>query len=77
MQPSRPSSLHQVAPPPLGAVTEDHVLAAIVGVIQVARQQGQSVEDLQAAVLADDALLEQPVRRLLSDIVSEAWNRLS
>ncbi|HEY9879997.1 MAG TPA: hypothetical protein V6D29_16200 [Leptolyngbyaceae cyanobacterium] len=57
-------------------VTEDHVLAAIVGVIQAARQNGQSIEEVQAAVLADDALLEQPVRELLKDIVTEAWNRL-
>lgn len=57
-------------------VTEDHVLAAIVGVIQAARQNGQSIEEIQAALLADDALLEQPVRELLKDIVTEAWNRL-
>ena len=57
-------------------VTEEHVLAAIVGVIQAARQQGQSIEEVQAAVLADDALLEMPIRKLLSDIVVEAWNRI-
>ncbi|HEY9880543.1 MAG TPA: hypothetical protein V6D29_18940 [Leptolyngbyaceae cyanobacterium] len=57
-------------------VTEDHVLAAIVGVIQAARRNGQSIEDVQAALLADDALLEQPVRELLKDIVTEAWNCL-
>ncbi|HEY9735256.1 MAG TPA: hypothetical protein V6D06_03205 [Trichocoleus sp.] len=59
------------------AVTEDHVLAALMGVIRAARQQGQSVEEVQAAVLADDALLEMPVRQLLSDIVAEAWHQLN
>ncbi|MBD0334553.1 MAG: hypothetical protein ICV62_03615 [Cyanobacteria bacterium Co-bin13] len=65
-----------VSLPEAAPVTEDHVLAAIVGVIQAARQQGQSLEEVQAAVLADDALLEQPIRKLLSDIVVEAWNRI-
>jgi hypothetical protein len=62
---------------PINSVTEDHVLSAILGVIQSARQQGQSIEEIKAAVLADDALLEQPVRQLLSDIVSEAWNQVA
>ncbi|MBD0267933.1 hypothetical protein [Pseudanabaena sp. FACHB-2040] len=65
-----------VSPRSAAPVTEDHVLAAIVGVIQAARQQGQSLEEVQAALLADDALLELPVRKLLTDIVVEAWNRI-
>ena len=71
-QPANDPFLRSAAQP----VTEDHVLAAIVGVIQAARQNGQSIEEIQAALLADDALLEQPVRELLKDIVTEAWNRL-
>lgn len=57
-------------------VTTDHVAAALMGVIQSARYQGQSLEEVQAAVLADDTLLEEPTRQLLSDIVREAWHQV-
>lgn len=80
-QPSRPRTIPARAGEPAAvtpaAVTEDHVLAALMGVIQAARQKGQSIEEVQAAVLADDALLEMPVRQLLSDIVAEAWHQLN
>lgn len=74
---STPTQAALHTPRQVNSVTEDHVLSAILGVIQTARQQGQSIEQIKAAVLADDALLEQPVRQLLSDIVSEAWNQLT
>lgn len=57
-------------------VDEEMVAAAIAGVIHVARSQGQSLEDLTAAVLADDALLDWEARLWLRDIVREAWLNL-
>ncbi|MEQ9354880.1 MAG: hypothetical protein RIG63_04555 [Coleofasciculus chthonoplastes F3-SA18-01] len=55
-------------------VNEELVAAAIAGVIQIARSQGQSLDELTAEVLADDSVLDQAQRRWLSDIVAQAWN---
>lgn len=57
-------------------VDEELVAAAIAGVIQIARSQGQSLDDLTAEVLAEDTLLDQVQRRWLSDIVAHAWDSL-
>ncbi|NJR50348.1 MAG: hypothetical protein HC780_13050 [Leptolyngbyaceae cyanobacterium CSU_1_3] len=57
-------------------VNEELIVAAIAGVVQVARDKGQSLEDLMAEVLADDALLDRSQRRWLSEIVAQAWERL-
>ncbi len=57
-------------------VDEELVAAAIVGVVKAARASGQSLDDLIAEVLADDALLDQKQRRWLSEIVTEAWEKL-
>lgn len=57
-------------------VNEELVAAAIVGVIQVARAQGKSLDDLKAEVLKDDSLLDPSQRRWLSDIVAHTWRRL-
>lgn len=57
-------------------VDEELVAAAIAGVIQIARSQGQSLDDLTAEVLAEDSLLDQAQRRWLSDIVRQAWQTL-
>ncbi len=53
------------------------IAAAIAGVINIARLEGQSLEDLKAQVLADDRLLDRPTRRWLSDLVTQAWESLS
>lgn len=57
-------------------VNEEVVATAIAGVILIARAREQSLEDLTAEVLADDNILDLAQRRLLSDIVSQAWTRL-
>ena len=58
------------------SVDEELVAAAIVGVIDVARSHGQSLEELTAEVLADDALLDAKQRRWLSDVIAAAWEHL-
>ncbi|MBD2016218.1 hypothetical protein H6F96_19875 [Microcoleus sp. FACHB-53] len=58
-------------------VDEELVAAAIAGVIQIARQQGQSLDELTAEVLAEDGWLDPAQRRWLSDIVKQAWESLS
>jgi hypothetical protein len=57
-------------------VDEELVAAAIAGVIQIARSQGQSLDDLMAQVLAEDSLLDQVQRRWLSDLVAQTWASL-
>lgn len=58
------------------SIDEELVAAAIAGIVQVARSQGQSLDDLTAQVLADDQLLDGMQRRWLSDIVAQAWSVL-
>lgn len=58
-------------------VDEELVAAAIAGVVQIARSQGQSLDELTAEVLAEDGWLDQAQRRWLSDIVAQAWNSLA
>lgn len=58
------------------SVDSDLIAAAIAGVVQVARSQGQSLDDLMLEVLADDALLDIQQRRRLSEIVAVAWEKL-
>ena len=57
-------------------VDEEIVAAAIAGVVQIARQQGQSLAELTAEVLAEDSWLDPVQRRWLSDIVRQAWESL-
>lgn len=57
-------------------VDEELVAAAIAGVIQIARSQGQSLDDLTAEVLEEDTVLDQVQRRWLSDLVAQAWKML-
>jgi hypothetical protein len=57
-------------------VSGELIAAAIAGVVQVARSSGQSLDELMAEVLADDALLDLEQRRWLSEIVAVAWKKL-
>lgn len=57
-------------------VDEERIAAAIVGVVAVARSNGQTLEDLIAEVLVDDALLDFQQRRRLSEIIVTAWKTL-
>lgn len=58
-------------------VDEELIAVAIMGVVDVARSKGQSLEDLITEVLADDALLDSKQRRWLSEIVAIAWESLT
>lgn len=58
-------------------VNEELVATAIAGVIKIVRDQGQSLEQLTAQVLADDSLLDYQQRRWLSDVVTQAWEDLA
>ncbi|NEO18890.1 MAG: hypothetical protein F6J94_08570 [Moorea sp. SIO1F2] len=57
-------------------VDEELVVVAIAGVIHIARQEGQSLDDLTAEVLAEDDWLDHSQRVLLNDLVVQAWESL-
>lgn len=57
-------------------VNEELVATAIAGVIQIARSQEQSLDELKAEVLADDNILDITQRRWLSHMVTQAWESL-
>jgi hypothetical protein len=57
-------------------INEELVATAIAGVVNIARNQGQSLEDLTAEVLKEDSLLDQVQRRWLSNLVCDAWGIL-
>ncbi|NEN96479.1 MAG: hypothetical protein F6K50_13330 [Moorea sp. SIO3I7] len=57
-------------------VDEELVVMAIAGVIHIARQEGQSLDDLTAEVLAEDDWLDHSQRVLLNDLVVQAWESL-
>ena len=57
-------------------INEELIATAIAGVINIARQQGQSLEDLTAQVLRDDRVLDPLQRQQLSEIVTQAWQKL-
>ena len=56
------------------SITEDIIATAIAGVVQIARRQGQSLEDLQAEILQDDRILDIVQRRWLKDLIVKAWD---
>ncbi|MGD1855308.1 MAG: hypothetical protein ACFB2W_13775 [Leptolyngbyaceae cyanobacterium] len=73
-----PSSLKTVleTSPSGKSVSEAHIATAIVHVIETARSQGQSLDDVINELMTDDALLDPKSRHLLRDILTQAWNSL-
>ncbi|MEM8611851.1 MAG: hypothetical protein AAGF93_07515 [Cyanobacteria bacterium P01_H01_bin.105] len=58
------------------SVSEAHIATAIIHVIETARSQGQSLDDIITELMVDDALLDPKSRNLLGDILTQAWNNL-
>ncbi|MEA5497293.1 MAG: hypothetical protein WAN66_25665 [Limnoraphis robusta] len=73
---SIPNSLTEMMALSQQPVSEELVASAIAGVIQIARSQHKSLEDLKAEVLADDSLLSLEQRLWLSELVVLAWDGL-
>jgi hypothetical protein len=59
-----------------GAINEEIVATAIAGVVQMARQQHQSLEQLTESILRDDRVLDPELRKWLSQMIIQAWNIL-
>lgn len=58
------------------SVNEEVIASAIAGVVQIARNQGQSLEELTAGILKDDSVLELERRKWLSELITQAWMML-
>ena len=54
-------------------VNEELVAAAIADLVRISRSQGKSLEEVTAEVLAEDRLLEPPLRQWLSEAIVQAW----
>lgn len=74
---SIPATREEIAALKENPVDEELIAAAIAGVVQIARAEGQSLDELTAQVLAEDDWLEPDQRRWLSTIVAQAWQSLS
>ena len=68
-----PASTEEILALRNNSVNEEIVATAIAGVIRMARNNGQSLEEVTAGVLKDDCLLDLDRRKWLSDLVTQAW----
>ena len=72
---SIPSSSQEIMALRQSSVSNEVVAKAIVGIIQVARNHGKTLAELQAELLSDDTLLSQDDRIWLSDLVATQWGK--
>ena len=73
---SIPTSTEEILALKNNSVNEEIVATAIAGVVQIARQQGQSLEELIQSILHDDLVLDLERRKWLSEMVVQAWDIL-
>jgi hypothetical protein len=71
-----PSNKEEIVALSRGSVNEEIIARAIAGVVNIARQEGKTLEDIIAGVLQDDRLLDLDRRKWLSDLVVHAWSIL-
>lgn len=71
-----PANAEEISALQNNSVNEEIIATAIAGVVQMARQQGQSLEDLTANILKDDRVLDLERRKWLSQMIVQAWNIL-
>jgi hypothetical protein len=55
------------------SINEEVIATAIAGVVQIARRQGQSLEELTKDILQDHRLLDLDRRQWLSEMIIQAW----
>jgi hypothetical protein len=68
-----PSNIEEVSKLKKSSVNAEIIVTAIASVIQIARQQGQSLEELTANVLQDDRVLDLDRRKWLSELITQVW----
>jgi hypothetical protein len=57
-------------------VNEEVIASAIASVVQMARRQQQSLEQLTESILRDDRVLDPERRKWLSQMIIQAWDIL-
>ena len=68
-----PASTEEILALGKNSVNEEIVATAIAGVVKIAREKGQSLEEIIASVLQDDRLLDLERRKWLCELVTQAW----
>ncbi len=71
-----PASTEEILALRNSSINEEIIVAAIAGVVNIARQQGQSLEELTAGVLQDHRVLDMERRKWLSELITQAWAML-
>ena len=71
-----PASTEEILALGNNVINEEIIATAIAGVVKIARQKGQSLEELKAVILQDDNLLEVDKRQWLSNAIAQAWKML-
>ncbi|HHP7232115.1 MAG TPA: hypothetical protein ACFCUY_14805 [Xenococcaceae cyanobacterium] len=77
MNDSIPASTEEILALEENSISEDIIALAIAAVVKIARQQGQSLEEIQEQVLQDHSILDMVQRRWLKDLMAKAWDLLS
>ncbi|MEB3274424.1 MAG: hypothetical protein ACO4CG_13725 [Prochlorothrix sp.] len=73
---SIPSTLQEIMALRQSPTNTETVVRAMVGVVQMARAQGQSLEDLLAEVAMEDHWLSDQQRSRLCEMLKNVWHRL-
>ena len=68
-----PANTEEILALTKNSVNEEIIATAIAGVVQIARQQGQSLDELTAGILQDDRVLDLDRRKWLSELITQAW----
>lgn len=71
-----PSSTEEILALKNSSINEEVIAKAIAGVVQIARCQGQTLEDLTESILQDDRVLNLDRRKWLRDTIVQAWSML-
>ena len=58
------------------SLDEEIIATAIAGVVQIARREGQSLEELTKDILQDHRVLDLDRRKWLSEMIIQAWEIL-
>lgn len=73
---SIPANTEEILALQNNSINEEIIATAIAGVVQIARRQGQSLEELTESILQDDLVLDLDRRKWLSTMIVQAWNIL-
>lgn len=69
-----PANIDEILALKNNPVNEEIVAIAIAAVVQMARRQGQSLEELTTSILQDDLVLDVERRKWLNEMIVQAWD---